>query len=85
MMQVVAYPHFTQEHNCNYQRYVAMNKDGTSVPRDRGFWKHLVVTIPLQWISIYGEMPQKSPGIRNPILFRTILSLVIAIGPFLYD
>ena len=85
MMQVVAYPHFTQEHNRNHHRYVAMSKDGASAPRGRGFWKHLVVTIPLQWISIYREISQKSPGIRNPILLRTILSFIIAIGLFLYN
>jgi len=48
MMQAVAYPHFTQEHNRNHHRYVAMKKDGASAPRGRGFWKHFAVTIPLQ-------------------------------------
>ena len=48
MMQAVAYPHFTQEHNRNHHRYVAMKKDSASAPRGRGFWKHFAVTIPLQ-------------------------------------
>ena len=85
MMQVVAYPHFTQEHNRNHHRYVATSKDGASAPRNRGFWKHLALTIPLQWVSIYREMEQKSSGIRNPILWRTALSLVIVVALFLYD
>ena len=85
MMQVVAYPHFTQEHNRNHHRYVAMDKDGASAPLGRGFWKHLVVTIPFQWLSIHREMSRKFPGIRNPVLLRTILSLLTASALFLYN
>ena len=84
-MQVVAYPHFTQEHNHNHHRYVAMNRDGASATRGRGFWKHLAVTIPLQWLSTHKDISQKFPDIHNPVLLRTILSLLIATALFLYD
>jgi len=85
MMQAVAYPHFNHEHNRNHHRYVAMERDGASAPRGRGFWKHVVMTVPLQWLSAYREMADGRPAFHNPVLQRTLLTVLLASALLYYD
>jgi alkane 1-monooxygenase len=48
---VCLYAHYTTEHNHNHHRHVATAADPASAPRGRGFWLHLLQTIPHQFVS----------------------------------
>ena len=85
---LVQYLHFTTEHNHGHHRFYAMAEDPASAPKGRGLWIHILMTIPMQFVSAFKVHSTKGKGfLMNPIFHGVIIqfSLIIIIGVISID
>jgi alkane 1-monooxygenase len=80
---VCLYAHYTTEHNHNHHRYVATAVDPASAPLGRGFWLHLLGTVPRQFISswrIERTLAAKKGRSASPLYNPTFHYLLLEFG-----
>lgn len=75
------YLHFEVEHNRNHHPLVATDQDPASSPAGRGFWSHLVITIPAQFTGAWAIEKNRSHGItRNRVFIFVVFELAIILS-----
>lgn len=80
------YSHFTVEHNHNHHRTVATKEDPVSAPRGRGLWVHILMAIPLQFVSAWRIENQRAVKagrsavfLRSPV-FRWLVAQAVLVA-----
>ncbi len=81
---LVLYLHFTTEHNNGHHRNYATVKDPASAPRGRGFWIHLLQTIPRQFVSAYKTNSRKGANFFTNLTTKGMFIQVSLVGALWY-
>ncbi|MDP6869581.1 MAG: fatty acid desaturase [Candidatus Poseidoniaceae archaeon] len=81
---LVLYLHFTTEHNNGHHRNYATVKDPASSPRGRGYWVHLLQTVPRQFVSAYKTNSRKGATLFTNSTIRGMIIQIALVGIIWY-